>query len=234
MPDFGEKYFIRGSNRRLSFSAYIFCVLYSHIWQDQFRLNCPTAMLPFCTLLAIVQTFIISWERLFPFSIDISPCSMLLPVVWQVLEPRDYLGICDRQYFAFGVEANKILSAGIHPMTIDVGSSRNFTSCRLIFWRFACIFYMYRQHLHHLLNFFSTPLQQTFVVFTFLFSEVLSHKIYFNLEQRNQDFKSYKCKFVLQTGNPSNYQRTWRAYRRRTISPHSGIGGTPMRWVRRI
>ena len=65
--------------------------------------------------------------------------------------------------------------------------------------------------------------------FFIFFSEVPSQKIYHNLEQRYHDFKSYKCKFVLQTGNPSSYQRTWRAFRRRTISPHSGIGGTPMR-----
>ena len=36
----------------------------------------------------------------------------------------------------------------------------------------------------------------------FFFREVLSHKIYRNVEQRNRDFKSYKCKFVFADGEP--------------------------------
>ena len=100
------------------------------------------------------------------------------------------------------------------------------------FWRFACIFCIsltYIPSTHFLL---SSP-AANIRCFHFSFSEVPSHEIYHNLEQQNRHFKSYKCKFVLQTGSPSNYQKTWRAFRRRTISPHSGIVGTPMRWVRK-
>jgi len=38
-----------------------------------------------------------------------------------------------------------------------------------LFFDDSHVYFIYRQHLLHLLNFFSTPLQQTFFVFTFFF-----------------------------------------------------------------